>query len=150
MQKKPTLASNALRTILVAGVMGAATIAPAAYAQDKAAATESPPAENVGLSAKVLGEIPLQDEFTEVGSRALRMRLLTIEPGGIIGLHNHVNRPSVEYVLSGSAIEVRDGKETPFAANDQIVADHTTEHYWRNTGDGPLTILAVDIYEPKQ
>lgn len=148
MQKKPTLASNALRAVLVAGVMGAAAIAPAAYAQDKAAA-ESPPTENVGLSAKVLGEIPLKDEFTEVGSRALRMRLLTIEPGGIIGLHNHTNRPSVEYVLSGSAVEVRDGKETPFEANDQIVADHTTEHYWRNTGDGPLTILAVDIYEPK-
>jgi mannose-6-phosphate isomerase-like protein (cupin superfamily) len=149
MQKTLSLTSHALRAVLVAGVIGAAPITPAAYAQDKAAATESPPLENVGLSAKLLGEIPLKDEFTEVGSRALRMRLLTVEKGGVIGLHNHVNRPSVEYVLSGSAVEIRDGKETPFSANDQIVADHTTEHYWRNTGDGPLTILAVDIYEPK-
>ena len=81
MQKNHTLASNALRAALVTGVLGAAFVAPAAYAQDKAPATESPPTENVGLSAKVLGEIPLKDEFAEVRSRALRMRVLTIEPG---------------------------------------------------------------------
>lgn len=126
-------------------VMGAfaLTSAPPAFAQAEV------PKENVGLSADVLGEIALSEEFDAVGTRKLRMRTITVEPGGVIGLHNHMNRPSVEYVLSGTATEVRGEQSVTLSANDKIVADHATEHYWRNEGTEPLVLLAVDIYEPQ-
>jgi mannose-6-phosphate isomerase-like protein (cupin superfamily) len=123
-------------------------LALAALSGQAAMAQEAPPTENVGLTAEALGTIPLAGEFAEVGSRVLRMRLLTVEPGGAIALHNHTNRPSVEYVLSGTAIEVRGAETIMHEAGTNVVADHTTEHFWRNTGTEPLVLLAVDIFEP--
>jgi aspartyl/asparaginyl beta-hydroxylase (cupin superfamily) len=35
-------------------------------------------------------------------------------------------------------------------AGDHVRADHTVTHWWRNDTDGPLTVLAVDIYEPHE
>src|SRR5690606_17452025 len=96
------MSSNLKRgALFAAGLMAASLLAPGVLAQAEV------PMENVGLSAEVLGEIELGAEFAEVGTRKLRMRTITVEPGGVIGLHNHQNRPSVEYVLSGTATEVR-------------------------------------------
>ena len=131
---------------LVAGLaasMLVVTLASGTFAQAEV------PTENVGVVAEVLGEIDLSAEFAEVGTRKLRMRTITVAPGGIIGLHNHMNRPSVEYVLSGTGTEVRGDETVTLMPNDKIVADHTTEHYWRNEGSEPLVLLAVDIFEPQ-
>jgi mannose-6-phosphate isomerase-like protein (cupin superfamily) len=127
--------------------LAAAAVALSLFAS-VASAQDAPPKDNVGVSASPLGEVPLAGEFTDIGNRALRMRVITVEPNGIIGLHSHANRPSVEYVLSGTAVEVRGDKSTDMKAGSQMIADHTVEHYWKNTGTDPLVILAVDIYQP--
>lgn len=129
--------------ILALGAIGFALMSPAL-------AQEAVPDANVGVSAELLGELPLAPEFTETGTRKFRMRIITVEPGGAIGIHSHANRPSVEYVLSGEAVEVRGTTSNEMKAGSQMLADHTVEHYWRNTGSEPLVILAVDIYEPQQ
>ena len=108
----------------------------------------SPPAANAGVTPKVLSEIVLSGEFANVDTRRLRMRTITVEKGGYLGLHSHENRPSVEYVLSGTASEYRGTERRVLKAGDFISADHTTNHWWLNDGDGPLVILAVDIYVP--
>lgn len=113
-----------------------------------AVAQDTPPKDNVGVTPEVLGEVPLASEFTDIGNRKLRMRVITVAPDGIIGQHSHANRPSVEYVLSGTGVEVRGSETNEMKAGSQMLADHTVEHYWRNTGAEPLVILAVDIYEP--
>ncbi len=113
-----------------------------------AVAQDAPPKDNVGVTPELLGEVTLADEFNDVGTRKLRMRVITVAPEGIIGLHSHANRPSVEYVLSGTAVEVRGDKSVDMKSGSQMIADHTVEHYWRNTGAEPLVILAVDIYQP--
>ena len=107
------------------------------------------PGTPTGITAKLLSEIELMKEFEEVGDRRLRMRVLTVPKGGRVAEHSHVDRPSLEYVLSGTATEFNDGQERTVQAGDAITADHTTVHAWRNDTDGDLVILAVDIYDPQ-
>jgi len=126
--------------------------APAALALSLALAApalgQDAPTQNIGVSPAVLSEIILSGEFTDIANRVLRMRTITVTPGGIIGLHNHENRPSVEYVLSGTAAEYRGAESRVLQAGDFISADHTTEHYWKNIGGVNLVLLAVDIFQP--
>lgn len=106
------------------------------------------PTENVGLSGKLLAEMPLAPEFATTGNRHMRMRILTLAKGGVVALHAHDARPSIEYVLAGTTIETRGGVETTYKAGDVVSADHTVSHWWRNDGDETVTILAMDIYQP--
>ena len=108
------------------------------------------PSANAGLSGKLLTEMPLAPEFTETGNRNLRMRVLTLEKGGIVAQHSHEKRPSVEYILSGTCTELRDGNERAYKAGDVVAADHSVTHWWRNEGDEPVVTLAVDIYQPEE
>jgi quercetin dioxygenase-like cupin family protein len=108
----------------------------------------APPTANAGLTPKVLSEIVLSEQFANVDTRRLRMRTLTLDKGGVIGLHNHENRPSVEYVLSGTVSEYRGTERRVLKPGDFISADKTTNHWWLNDGDGPLVLLAIDIYQP--
>lgn len=108
------------------------------------------PTGNVGLSGKLLAEMPLASEFAETGNRHFRMRMLTLEKGGVVALHSHEKRPSVEYILSGHCTEFHDGVAKVYNAGDVVAADHTVNHWWRNDGDEPAVILAVDIYQPTE
>lgn len=114
------------------------------------AAAEEAPAKSSGLAGSLLSEMPLAPEFQATEGRIFRMRRLTLEPGGVVGLHSHERRPSVEYVMAGTATEFRDGKTMTVTKGDVIAADHEVTHWWRNGGDETVVILAVDIYEPAE
>tara|TARA_R110000868_G_scaffold111476_2_gene301007 strand:+ start:4679 stop:5077 length:399 start_codon:yes stop_codon:yes gene_type:complete len=130
-----------MKYILKMALVAALTFSSPALAGDA-------PTENVGLSGKLLAEMSLAPEFAETGNRQMRMRILTLEKGGVVGLHAHDARPSIEYILAGTTIETRDGVETTYKAGDAVSADHTVSHWWRNDGDETVTILATDIYQP--
>tara|TARA_R110000868_G_scaffold91999_10_gene255007 strand:+ start:5491 stop:5904 length:414 start_codon:yes stop_codon:yes gene_type:complete len=119
------------------------------FVMSPALAADAPTA-NVGLKGKLLAEMPLAPEFETTGNRHMRMRILTLEKGGVVGFHAHDTRPSIEYVLAGKTIETRDGVETTYKAGDVVSADHTVSHWWRNDGDETVTILAMDIYQPDE
>ncbi len=132
-----------MKHILYMAVVSALTLSSPVLAGDA-------PTANVGLSGKLLAEIPLAPEFAETGNRQMRMRILTLEKGGVVGFHAHDTRPSIEYVLAGTTIETRNGVETIYKAGDVVSADHTVSHWWRNDGDETVTILAMDIYQPSE
>ena len=132
-----------MKLILKMAVVAALTMSSPSLAGDA-------PTENIGLKGKLLAEMPLVPEFQETGKRHLRMRLLTLEKGGVVALHAHDARPSMEYVLTGTSIETRNGVETAYKAGDVVSADHTVSHWWRNDGDETVTILATDIYLPEE
>lgn len=46
--------------------------------------------------------VDLGPEIEGMAGRQLRMRVLTIEPGGYIGLHSHEDRPAVVYFMQGT------------------------------------------------
>ena len=55
------------------------------------------PKDNKGYTASKTTVVELGPEFEGMAGRQLRLRLLTIEPGGYIGLHNHKDRPAVVF-----------------------------------------------------
>jgi hypothetical protein len=53
--------------------------------------------------------VDLTGEIEGLAARELRMRMVTIEPGGVFGpLHDHIDRPGTVYVLQGTITDLRD------------------------------------------
>ena len=77
------------------------------------------------------------------------MRMLTIEPGGYIGIHSHKDRPAVVYVMQGSdEVGLSDGSKKMLHAGDTSTATKDTTHYHRNLGTDNVVLIAVDIFHP--
>lgn len=56
--------------------------------------------ETRGVTAEVLATVDLAGEIEGMAGRQLRMRMVTMEPGGIFGpIHDHVGRPGTVYIL---------------------------------------------------
>ena len=81
----------------------ALAIAPSAMAQD------AKPQETKGVSIASTSVLPLKAQMPGLKGYALRMRVIVLEPGAVVGHHSHANRPVVAYLLSGEYTEHRDG-----------------------------------------
>jgi quercetin dioxygenase-like cupin family protein len=125
---------------------GAAGLAATAATVTLALAQMAPPADNVGVAAKVIGSVPLAGEIDGVEGRQLRMRIVTLAPGGMFAQHSHKDRPSVEFVLKGSATEFRGDVKKDYKEGDSVLADKNTTHWWRNDGKEPTIFVAVDVF----
>ena len=111
-------------------------------------AQHAPPADNKGIAAKVIGSIALAPEISSVDNRQLRMRVVTMAPGGVFAVHSHADRPSVEYVLKGQATEYIGDASRKYAEGDAVLATKGTVHWWRNDGAEPAIFVAVDVFNP--
>src|SRR5215510_3204063 len=79
----------------------------------------------------------------------LRMRKVTLQPGGVLGLHNHVDRPAVTYMLQGQMTYHQDGKPDMVAnPGDGFAEGRATTHWAESTGKVPAVWIAVDIPKP--
>jgi quercetin dioxygenase-like cupin family protein len=124
----------------------AAGIAATAATFTLALAQMAPPADNVGVAAKVVGSVPLTGEIDGIDGRQLRMRIVTLAPGGMFAQHSHKDRPSVEFVLKGNATEFRGDLQKNYHEGDSVLADKNTTHWWRNDGKEPAVFVAVDVF----
>lgn len=71
--------------------------------------------ETRGAAVQVLATVDLAGEIEGMEGRQLRMRMVTIEPGGVFGpTHDHASRPGVAYVLQGTVTDHRDGVATDY------------------------------------
>jgi hypothetical protein len=67
--------------------------------------------------------------------RQLRMRMVTIEPGGVFGpVHDHDGRPGTVYVLLGTITDHRDGISTDYGPGVGWPEDRNTVHWLENRG----------------
>ncbi len=56
--------------------------------------------ETKGVTVKLLAAVDLGPAIEGMAGRQLRMRTVTIEPGGVLGLvHDHKGRPGTVYIL---------------------------------------------------
>jgi quercetin dioxygenase-like cupin family protein len=108
----------------------------------------APPTESKGIAAKLIGTLPLAPEISGIDNRQLRMRVVTLAPGGVFAVHSHDDRPSVEYVLKGQATEYIGDKSKSYAEGDSVLAGKNTVHWWRNDGTEPTIFVAVDVFNP--
>ncbi|GEC55492.1 quercetin dioxygenase-like cupin family protein [Bradyrhizobium japonicum] len=108
------------------------------------------PKDNKGYTTSKTTVVELGPEFPGMEGRQLRLRLLTIEPGGHIGLHDHKERPAVVYFLQGNDTVIRDdGTSQTFKAGDVTGEPGTTIHWHRNDGKDAVIFVTADIFKPK-
>ena len=132
----------ARRIAIAVAVMVAVTLAAVSRSQGAG------PSEARGVTTKPLGTIDLSSEIEGMSGRQLRARLVTIEPGGHVSVHSHKDRPTMEYVVQGQPVEIRNGIEIPHQPGDMVIATHDVSHWWENRGTTAVVLLPVDIFKP--
>ena len=99
-----------------------------------------------GVAVDVLTTVDLADEIEGMGGRQLRMRMVTIEPGGVFGpIHNHEGRPGTVYILQGTITDHRNGVATDYGPGVGWPEDRNTNHWLENKGTIPAVEISVDI-----
>jgi quercetin dioxygenase-like cupin family protein len=110
-------------------------------------AQESPPVATEGLDTLKTEFVDLGPEIEGLQGRQLRLRLLSLEPGGQIGLHSHRDRPAVAYVIEGTTtVTFEDGTVKRFSAGSTISANRNTTHWHRNDEKEPALFVTVDVF----
>ena len=133
------------RLSVLAGVLAVGLAFFAGYA----AGQRQPPTQTVGQTEELLRTINLSNELDSTRGRPLRMRKITVQPGGVLGLHNHVDRPAVTYLLQGQMTYHQEGKADLVAnPGDGFAEGRATTHWAENTGKVPAVWIAVDIPKP--
>ena len=99
-----------------------------------------------GVYVKQLGAVDLGPEIEGMTGRQLRMRKVTIEPGGVFGpIHNHVGRPGTVYILQGVITDHRDGTSKDYGPGVGWPEDRNTTHWLENRGTVPAVEISADI-----
>ena len=110
------------------------------------------PKESKGIaSIDPLGIIDLGGEFPAMEGRQLRARIFTIEPGGVVGIHTHEQRPGYAFIVSGRIVEHRNDQTDPLTrhAGDISIEKAGVTHWWENSFSEPVRALVVDIFTPE-
>jgi len=69
--------------------------------------------------------------------------IMTIPPGGEIGLETHAHNDQLLTFLSGSGEALVGGETRPVAQGDLVIVPAGTEHNFTNTGTNPLVLSTV-------
>ena len=102
--------------------------------------------ETTGVTVKLLATVDLGPEIDGMQGRHLRMRIVTIEPGGVFGpIHDHKDRPGTVYILQGSITDHRYGFATDYGPGLGWPEDRHTVHWLENRGTIPAVEISVDI-----
>jgi quercetin dioxygenase-like cupin family protein len=110
---------------------------------------KAPPPQTIGQSDELLRSLDLTGEIESGQGRPLRMRKITVQPGGALAPHNHVDRPAVTYMLSGEMTYYPEGKApVTVRAGEGSAEGRATTHWGENTGTVPAVWIAVDIPKP--
>ncbi|MGE5156230.1 MAG: cupin domain-containing protein [Betaproteobacteria bacterium] len=99
-----------------------------------------------GVTVQLLATLDLGPELAGMAGRQLRMRMVTIEPGGVFGpVHDHDDRPGMVYVLQGTITDHRDGVTKEYGPGVGWPEDRNTRHWLENKGTTPAVEISIDI-----
>lgn len=150
-----TLVHDRVRGLLLAGIaatllMTTASIAsagecPAGKAGDNALADAA--TVPVGVTDTVLSAIDISAAPVNAQDRMFRLRRLEVQPGGVVPLHSHENRPALIYVVSGSITEYSSGCTVGIVHKAGEAAQESIGlmHWWKNTGSEVAVLLSADL-----
>lgn len=105
------------------------------------------PKENKGVAVAPLGNVSLEGELPGVTGKILRAREITIEPGGVVAVHQHDGRPGLAYILEGEVYEHRDDETGSILRKPGAISFEKTgvTHWWENKSDQKMRAIVVDI-----
>lgn len=102
--------------------------------------------ETRGVAVKSLATVDLTSEIEGMAGRQLRMRMVTIEPGGVLGpIHDHKDRPGIVFILQGTITDHRDGVAKDYGPGVGWPEDRNTRHWLENRETIPAVEISVDI-----
>ena len=147
---------NITKTTVAAGIIAIAALGgatPAFAGQCSAAganALANAPTMPKDVTDTVIGAVDLGSEIN-VDGRQLRTRRLVVQPGGIVPLHSHKDRPALIVTVSGSITEYRSDCSSPIVhqAGDISREADGISHYWINHGNEPAVLLSSDVFHGK-
>ncbi len=110
------------------------------------------PSAPVGVTDTELASVELAKENVKLDQRRLRLRHMTIAPGGIVPLHSHEDRPALIMVNSGEIFEHSSKCAVPILhkAGDVAREFMGTRHWWKNSGTQPVDLTIGDIVNDKK
>jgi quercetin dioxygenase-like cupin family protein len=104
------------------------------------------PTKPVGVTDTVLEQIDLSKEMVKLSDHHMRIRRLEIQPGGIVPLHDHADRPALIYIVSGEITEyASDCKVGIVHKAGDTSRDADLKHWWKNTGKKKVVLISTDI-----
>jgi quercetin dioxygenase-like cupin family protein len=107
---------------------------------------QAAPTETKGFTVKPLSAVDLGPEIEGMAGRQLRMRMITIEPGGFLGIHSHKDRPGTVYVLQGKFTVHLGDVVKEYGVGDTWSENKETTHWLENKGTTPAVLIATDIF----
>lgn len=146
--------THALR-LLAGAALATAGIAHAGECPaDKVAANPLPnaPTAPVGVVDTELASIDLSKENVRLDQRRLRLRHMTIAPGGIVPIHSHEDRPALIMVNQGEIHEYSSKCAVPILHKAGEVSREFlgVRHWWKNTGSQTVDLTIGDIVNDKK
>ena len=124
------------------------SVVPEAETKLEAAVAHHGPTESSNISAEVLGAVDLAS-VRELEGKQVRVRLITITPGGKVAVHQHDDRPGLAQILSGVAVEYRGLKAIHHRPGSIAFEQDGDTHWWHNPYEEEVRALVVDIL-PKE
>ena len=146
---------STLRQIALASALSLAGLAHAGECPaDKMTANDLKGAATapVGVTDTEVASIDLAKENVKLDQRRLRLRQMTIMPGGVVPLHSHEDRPALIMVNSGEINEYSSKCAVPILhkAGETAREFMGTKHWWKNTGSVPVNLTIGDIVNDKK
>ncbi|MFO1037935.1 MAG: cupin domain-containing protein [Geminicoccaceae bacterium] len=111
----------------------------------KAQELQAPPDE--GAVREVLSYADVSG-WRGIEGLALRIRRITVRPGGYVPLHYHFDRPSVDYIIQGELVEHNSFCAVPIVHHAGDSASRFGDflgHWWKNETDHDVVLVSADI-----
>jgi quercetin dioxygenase-like cupin family protein len=110
------------------------------------------PTAPVGVTEQELASIDLKSENVKLDQRRLRLRAMQIQPGGIVPLHDHSDRPALIMVNEGAIFENSSKCLEPiYHRAGEISREFLgTKHWWKNEGSTTVKLTIADIVNDRK
>lgn len=151
--KEKTMNKTMIAAVVTAfATVGGAFVAnagecPAASVLSTPATFEGDHSQSAGVTDTVLAVNHLADFYPEYAGRDQRIRMLTIEPGGVVAMHSHEDRPALIYIITGEIVEHRTTCAEPIVHKAGEVAAELggLAHWWKNESNDTVTLISSDL-----
>jgi len=109
-------------------------------------------AASAGVTDNVLTSIDLAKEAVKLNDRMFRLRRLEVQPGGVVPMHSHGDRPALIYIVSGTITEYSSNCTVPVVhkAGEAAMESVGLTHWWKNTGSEVSVLISADLLHTKK
>ena len=156
----PTKSSRgafAVSSFLLAGLVSIVTTGPALAGEcpaDKVGANPLAGAATApsGVTESELSSIDLAKEAVNLPQRRLRFRHMEIQPGGVVPLHSHADRPALIMVNEGQIYEYSSQCTVPILHKAGEIGREFNglRHWWKNEGSTTVALTIADIVNDRK